>query len=373
MTGAPIPAGSDAVIPFEETSVEDGHVVVKGRVTVGQHIRFRAEDVREGDVVLPGRDASPSARDQHAGLPREGIRPGLPEGPGRGAVHRRRADRARGGAVPRHDHQQQQPGDRRRRPGGGRGSRAPRHRARRPGKPCGEDPGRFEGGRPDHHRRGVGGRPGPGAGGAGGGRGRLPLLEGRHQAGRTDRLRDEGREAGLLPPREPGVRADHVRGVRPARASPDDGAEKGGAAAGQGDPHRRGAEETGEGALPPGRDRGPGRGVLSPLPPGTRTPGSSGRWSSPTPSRSFRPTEPPSPRENGWTSSCLEKRSGEGRRLRDVREAARPLGGPRAFPRRRRTPDPRERVRGLPQRSPPGRRGVEAVGNEDPRSSRGTR
>ena len=53
MTGAPVPAGGDAVIPFEDTSVADDHVVVKGRVTVRQHIRFRAEDVREGDVVLP--------------------------------------------------------------------------------------------------------------------------------------------------------------------------------------------------------------------------------------------------------------------------------------------------------------------------------
>ena len=53
MTGAPIPAGGDAVVPFEETDEADGHVVVKGKVTVRQHIRFRAEDVREGDVVLP--------------------------------------------------------------------------------------------------------------------------------------------------------------------------------------------------------------------------------------------------------------------------------------------------------------------------------
>ena len=52
MTGAPIPAGCDAVVPFEETSVDDGDVVVPGRVTLRQHIRFRAEDVREGDVVL---------------------------------------------------------------------------------------------------------------------------------------------------------------------------------------------------------------------------------------------------------------------------------------------------------------------------------
>ena len=54
MTGAPIPPGCDAVIPFEETGEADDHVVVKAKVTVRQHIRFRAEDVREGDVVLQG-------------------------------------------------------------------------------------------------------------------------------------------------------------------------------------------------------------------------------------------------------------------------------------------------------------------------------
>ena len=54
MTGAPIPAGCDAVIPFEETEETEGRVAVKGKVAVRQHIRFRAEDVREGDVVLQG-------------------------------------------------------------------------------------------------------------------------------------------------------------------------------------------------------------------------------------------------------------------------------------------------------------------------------
>ena len=42
MTGAPIPAGCDAVIPFEETEEAEGHVAVKGKVAVRQHIRFRA-------------------------------------------------------------------------------------------------------------------------------------------------------------------------------------------------------------------------------------------------------------------------------------------------------------------------------------------
>jgi len=54
MTGAPIPAGCDAVVPFEETEEGDGHVGVKGKVAARQHIRFRGEDVREGDLVLTG-------------------------------------------------------------------------------------------------------------------------------------------------------------------------------------------------------------------------------------------------------------------------------------------------------------------------------
>ncbi|RJP22037.1 MAG: molybdopterin molybdenumtransferase MoeA [Deltaproteobacteria bacterium] len=53
MTGAPIPHDCDAVVPFEETEAADGHVVVKGPVTVRQHIRFRGEDVKEGAVILP--------------------------------------------------------------------------------------------------------------------------------------------------------------------------------------------------------------------------------------------------------------------------------------------------------------------------------
>jgi len=53
MTGAPTPDGCDAVIPFEVTEEAGGELVVKERVTVRQHIRFRGEDVREGDLVLP--------------------------------------------------------------------------------------------------------------------------------------------------------------------------------------------------------------------------------------------------------------------------------------------------------------------------------
>ena len=142
MTGAPIPAGCDAVIPFEETSVADGHVVVKGRVTVRQHIRFRAEDVREGDVVLPGgTPLRPPEISMLASLGKafvpvyrkvrvavlstgdELIELGEPPSPGTIVNSNSLAIAA---AVRE----------------AGAEAGAPRHRARRPGKPRGEDLGR---------------------------------------------------------------------------------------------------------------------------------------------------------------------------------------------------------------------------------------
>ena len=52
MTGAPIPEGSDAVVPIEEC-VEDGdRVTFSDRVRQGQHIRFLGEDFRAGEQVL---------------------------------------------------------------------------------------------------------------------------------------------------------------------------------------------------------------------------------------------------------------------------------------------------------------------------------
>lgn len=55
MTGAPIPAGSDLVIPVEEAEERDGQVTFSDPVKRGQHIRFRGEDVRAGQVIAgPG-------------------------------------------------------------------------------------------------------------------------------------------------------------------------------------------------------------------------------------------------------------------------------------------------------------------------------
>lgn len=52
MTGAPIPAGCNAVIPVEETE-QDGHrVVVKQKVLPRQHVRARGADVAAGAQIM---------------------------------------------------------------------------------------------------------------------------------------------------------------------------------------------------------------------------------------------------------------------------------------------------------------------------------
>ncbi len=52
MTGAPLPAGADGVIPVEETDgAADGVVTCRASVAPGQFVRRRGEDVRAGSVV----------------------------------------------------------------------------------------------------------------------------------------------------------------------------------------------------------------------------------------------------------------------------------------------------------------------------------
>ncbi len=52
MTGAPTPAGTEAVVPVEWTDGGIATVAVNRAPTLGQHIRRRGEDVRHGDLVL---------------------------------------------------------------------------------------------------------------------------------------------------------------------------------------------------------------------------------------------------------------------------------------------------------------------------------
>lgn len=51
-TGAPLPAGADAVVMVEETTAEPGTVRVFAGVRPGQHVVRRAADMRRGDVVI---------------------------------------------------------------------------------------------------------------------------------------------------------------------------------------------------------------------------------------------------------------------------------------------------------------------------------
>lgn len=52
MTGAPLPAGADTIIPVEATDGGNGSVTVYEDAPRGAHIRPAAEDVRSGDLVL---------------------------------------------------------------------------------------------------------------------------------------------------------------------------------------------------------------------------------------------------------------------------------------------------------------------------------
>jgi molybdopterin molybdotransferase len=53
-TGAPIPAGADAIVPVEDTeSPDDDLVRIFAPRLEGAHIRPRGEDVKEGDILVP--------------------------------------------------------------------------------------------------------------------------------------------------------------------------------------------------------------------------------------------------------------------------------------------------------------------------------
>lgn len=52
MTGAPIPPGADAVVPFEETEEAEGSVKLLHPVKKQDHIRFKGEDVASGESVV---------------------------------------------------------------------------------------------------------------------------------------------------------------------------------------------------------------------------------------------------------------------------------------------------------------------------------
>lgn len=52
MTGAPVPRGCDAVVPYEWTDRGVARVRIEQAPSVGQHVRLAGEDVHEGDLLV---------------------------------------------------------------------------------------------------------------------------------------------------------------------------------------------------------------------------------------------------------------------------------------------------------------------------------
>ena len=52
MTGAPLPAGANAVVMIENTDINNDKVIINKRPSVGENIRGQANDIAKGDVLI---------------------------------------------------------------------------------------------------------------------------------------------------------------------------------------------------------------------------------------------------------------------------------------------------------------------------------
>lgn len=79
LTGAPLPPGSDAIVPQENVQCQDGRIILHQPVTVGRHIRYRAEELHAGVALAsPGTRLTPAVQ---AALAAAGV--------GQVSIHRR--------------------------------------------------------------------------------------------------------------------------------------------------------------------------------------------------------------------------------------------------------------------------------------------
>ncbi len=53
MTGAPVPEGCDAIVPVENTQVDEDAVVIQKLVRTGDYIRYRGSDISAEELMIP--------------------------------------------------------------------------------------------------------------------------------------------------------------------------------------------------------------------------------------------------------------------------------------------------------------------------------
>ena len=122
MTGAPIPAGADAVIELESTDGGLARVALHRPVQSGESVRRAGEDIQAGAPALGRRIGARAAADRPAGRPRARPGAGAAAAAGDRDLDRLRADRCRADAGLRRGHRRE------RLPGHGGGPRCRRRR-----------------------------------------------------------------------------------------------------------------------------------------------------------------------------------------------------------------------------------------------------
>ena len=69
MTGAPVPAGADTVVPVESTREGEGRVLIEEELPAGSHVRKAGEDVKAGErVLVAGTEVGPAESGMLASL-----------------------------------------------------------------------------------------------------------------------------------------------------------------------------------------------------------------------------------------------------------------------------------------------------------------
>ena len=102
MTGAPLPAGADAVLPAELAEAHAGRILAHAAVSPGKHVGRVGEDIKAGEIVLRRASAVAAARRGSLGFSGGCPGGGCPPPPRADCNHRERtpAGRLAAGTAP---------------------------------------------------------------------------------------------------------------------------------------------------------------------------------------------------------------------------------------------------------------------------------